>query len=212
MAYGRSSNGGEFLSDQNISTDYVLPFVHDCEWRLGDCGLDKDSPRSRGNVRGRSYIPKSSLVCWALLDWQHMGQLLIGDPLQLKLYLVASSLGLVFWGAVNSSQFVNYSAHGYAACKSPLASRTLHRGFYMPPWVLSRLHHYALGSKNPPLLHVEPKRLEICLNQEILLLRTHHWESCYMPSLFPAWDSHNQLVYAQSLSIQNILGLWGLSF
>jgi hypothetical protein len=68
MAYGRSSNGGELLSDRNISTDYVLPFVHDYEWRLEDCGLDKDNPRSRGNVRGKSYIPKSGLVYWALLD------------------------------------------------------------------------------------------------------------------------------------------------
>jgi len=62
MVYGRSSNGGELLSDRNISTDYVHPFVHDCEWRLGDCGLDKDSPRSRGNVKGRSYIPESDSV------------------------------------------------------------------------------------------------------------------------------------------------------
>jgi hypothetical protein len=34
----------------------------------GTVGLKKDSPRSRGNVRGRSYIPESGLVCWALLD------------------------------------------------------------------------------------------------------------------------------------------------
>jgi hypothetical protein len=63
MAYGRSFNGGRFLSDWNISTNYVLSFVHDGEWRL-----NKASPRSKGNVRGRSYIPKSGLICWALLD------------------------------------------------------------------------------------------------------------------------------------------------
>jgi hypothetical protein len=68
MADGKSSNGREFLSNRNISIDYVLPFVHDCEWRLEDCGLDKDNTRSRGNVRGWSYIPESGLVCWALLD------------------------------------------------------------------------------------------------------------------------------------------------
>jgi hypothetical protein len=68
MACGRSSNGGELLSDRNISADYVLPFVYDCEWRLVDYGLDKDSHRSRGNVRGRSYILESGLVCWALLN------------------------------------------------------------------------------------------------------------------------------------------------
>jgi hypothetical protein len=68
MAYERSSNGGELLSDRNISIDYVIPFVHDFEWRLGDCGLDKDSPRSKEIVRGSSYIPESILVCWALLD------------------------------------------------------------------------------------------------------------------------------------------------
>jgi hypothetical protein len=63
MAYGRSSDGRELLSDRNISINFVLPFIHDCGWRLEDCGLNKDSPRSRENVRRRSYIPKSSLVC-----------------------------------------------------------------------------------------------------------------------------------------------------
>jgi hypothetical protein len=68
MAYGRSSNGERLLNDWNISTNYVLSFVLNCEWRLGDCGLDKDSPRSRGNVRGMSYIPESDLIYWARLD------------------------------------------------------------------------------------------------------------------------------------------------
>jgi hypothetical protein len=68
MTCGTSFNGGQLLSDQNISIDYVFPFVHNCEWRLRDGGLDKDSPRSRGNVRGRSYIPEFGLVCWTLLD------------------------------------------------------------------------------------------------------------------------------------------------
>jgi hypothetical protein len=72
MTYRRSSNDGEILSDRNISTDYIIPFVHDCGWRLGDNGLNKDSPRSRGNVRGivrgRSYILESSLVYWAVMD------------------------------------------------------------------------------------------------------------------------------------------------
>jgi hypothetical protein len=34
---------------------------------LETVGLTK-SPRSRGNIRGRSYIPESSFVSWALLD------------------------------------------------------------------------------------------------------------------------------------------------
>jgi len=57
MPYRRSSNGEGLLSDRNISTNYVLSFVHYYERRLEDCGLDKNSPRSRGNVRRRSYIP-----------------------------------------------------------------------------------------------------------------------------------------------------------
>jgi len=61
MTYRRLSNGGKLLSDRNVSIDFVLPFVHDCGWRLGDCGLNKDSPKSIGNVRGRSHIPESSL-------------------------------------------------------------------------------------------------------------------------------------------------------
>jgi hypothetical protein len=68
MAYGRSSDGRELLIDRNISIDFVLTFILDYGWRLCDCGLNKDIPRSRGNLRGRSYIPESSLVCWALLD------------------------------------------------------------------------------------------------------------------------------------------------
>jgi len=72
MAYRKSSNGEGLLSDRNISTNYVLSFVPDYEWRLRDCGLDKNYFRSRGNVRERSYIPESCLVCWALL---------ISDPL-----------------------------------------------------------------------------------------------------------------------------------
>jgi len=68
MAYGRSSNGRELFSNRNISINFVLPFIFDCGWRLGDCGLNKDNPESRKNIRRRSYIPESSLVYWVLLD------------------------------------------------------------------------------------------------------------------------------------------------
>jgi hypothetical protein len=68
MAYGRSSNGRELLSDRNISIDFVLPFIHDSGWRLEKCGLDKDNLGSRRNIRRRSYIPESSLVYWAFLN------------------------------------------------------------------------------------------------------------------------------------------------
>jgi hypothetical protein len=68
MAYGRSSDGRELMNDRNISFDFVIPFIHDNGWRLRDCGLNKDSPRCRGNFRRRSYIPESSLVFWALLN------------------------------------------------------------------------------------------------------------------------------------------------
>jgi hypothetical protein len=68
MAYGRSSDGRELLSDWNISIDFVFPFILDSGWRLGDCGFNKDNPKSRRNVRGMSYIPESCLVCWAFLD------------------------------------------------------------------------------------------------------------------------------------------------
>jgi hypothetical protein len=68
MVYGRSFNSRELLIDRQIFIDYVLPFILDCGWRLKDYGLKKDNPRSRGNVSGKSYIPESSIVCWALLD------------------------------------------------------------------------------------------------------------------------------------------------
>jgi len=51
MAYGRSSDGRELLSDRNVSNVFVLSFILDCGWRLGDCGLNKDNPGSRGNIR-----------------------------------------------------------------------------------------------------------------------------------------------------------------
>jgi len=47
--------------------------------RLWDCRFDKYSLGSRGSVRGRSYIPKTSLVGWALLNGQHAGQHFISD-------------------------------------------------------------------------------------------------------------------------------------
>jgi hypothetical protein len=37
--------------------------------RLWDCRFNKDSPPGgRGSIKGRSYIPETSLVDWALLD------------------------------------------------------------------------------------------------------------------------------------------------
>jgi hypothetical protein len=62
MAYGRSSNGGRLLNDWNISTNYVISFVHDCEWRLGDCGLDKNSPRVEGMSEGGTTYPSPVLL------------------------------------------------------------------------------------------------------------------------------------------------------
>jgi hypothetical protein len=68
MAYGRFSEGRGLLSTRNISIHFVIPFILNSGWRLWDCRLDKDSPRSKGNIRRRSYIPKTSFVSWALLD------------------------------------------------------------------------------------------------------------------------------------------------
>jgi hypothetical protein len=57
MAYMRLSNGGGILSDRNISTNFVLSFVHDCEWRLGDCGLDKTVLEVEGMSEGGATYP-----------------------------------------------------------------------------------------------------------------------------------------------------------
>jgi hypothetical protein len=62
MAYGRFSDGRGLLSTRNISIDFVLPFILNSGGRLWDCRLNKDSPGSRGNIRRRSYIPKTNLV------------------------------------------------------------------------------------------------------------------------------------------------------
>jgi hypothetical protein len=68
MAYRRSSDGRGLLSSQNISINLILPFIFSSGGRLWDCRLKKDSPGSRGSVNGRSYIPETSLVGWALLN------------------------------------------------------------------------------------------------------------------------------------------------
>jgi hypothetical protein len=87
VAYRRPSNGWRLLSvlctSQNIPTNYFISFIQADGWRLRECGLDRYSLRSKGNIRGRSYIPESGFINWAFLDRQHMGNLLISDPLQL---------------------------------------------------------------------------------------------------------------------------------
>jgi hypothetical protein len=82
MAYGRSFNGGRLLSDWNISTNYVISFVHHGEWRFEDCGLNKDSPRSAGNVRGRSYIPSPILsvgLIWIDSIWVSFSSVILSN-------------------------------------------------------------------------------------------------------------------------------------
>jgi hypothetical protein len=49
-------------TSRNIPTNYFLYFIQVDRWRLRDCGLDKYSYRSRGDIRGRSYIPESGFV------------------------------------------------------------------------------------------------------------------------------------------------------
>jgi hypothetical protein len=68
MEYRRFSNGRRLLSARNISINFVIPFIFNSGGRLWDCRLNKDSPESRGSIRGRSYIPETSLVGWTLLD------------------------------------------------------------------------------------------------------------------------------------------------
>jgi hypothetical protein len=72
VAYGRPSHGRRLLSglcnNQNISTNDSLSLIHTSGWRLRDYGLDKHNLGSRRDIRSRGYIPKSCLLCWALLD------------------------------------------------------------------------------------------------------------------------------------------------
>jgi hypothetical protein len=44
MAYRRFSDGRRLLSAQNISINFVLPFIFNSGGRLWDSRLDKDSP------------------------------------------------------------------------------------------------------------------------------------------------------------------------
>jgi hypothetical protein len=68
MAYRRSSDERGLLSSRNIPIKLVLPFIFNSGGRLWDCSLNIDSPGSRGSIRGRSYIPETSLVGRALLN------------------------------------------------------------------------------------------------------------------------------------------------
>jgi hypothetical protein len=61
MAYGTSSNGGELLSDRNISPYYVLPFVHDCEWSSGTVGMIKTVVELEGMSEGGVTYPSPVL-------------------------------------------------------------------------------------------------------------------------------------------------------
>jgi hypothetical protein len=68
MAYRRSSAGRGLLSARNISIKLAIPFIFNSGGRIKDYRLNKDSPGGRGSVRGRSYIPETSLVSRALLN------------------------------------------------------------------------------------------------------------------------------------------------
>jgi len=50
------------LSARNISIKLVLPFIFNSGGRIWDYRLNKDSLGGKGSVRGRSYIPETSLV------------------------------------------------------------------------------------------------------------------------------------------------------
>jgi hypothetical protein len=68
MAYRRSSDGKRLLSAWNIIINLVLPFIFINGGRLWNYSFDKYNLVSRGSVSGRSYIPETSLVGWALLN------------------------------------------------------------------------------------------------------------------------------------------------
>jgi hypothetical protein len=69
VAYRRSSDGKRLLSAWNIIINLVFPFIFNNGGRLWDCRFDIYSLGSRGSVSGRSYIPETSRVGWALLKW-----------------------------------------------------------------------------------------------------------------------------------------------
>jgi hypothetical protein len=46
---------------------------------FGTTSFDKYSLGSRGSVSGRSYIPETNLVGWALMNGQHASQFFISD-------------------------------------------------------------------------------------------------------------------------------------
>jgi hypothetical protein len=79
MAYRRSFVGMRLLSAWNIIINLVLPFIFSNRGRLWDCRFHKYNLGSRGSVNGRSYIPETSLVGWALLNGQHASQFFISD-------------------------------------------------------------------------------------------------------------------------------------
>jgi hypothetical protein len=61
MAYGRSSNGRELLSDRNISIDFVIPFIHDSGWRLRTVDLTKTVLEVEGMSEEEATYPSPVL-------------------------------------------------------------------------------------------------------------------------------------------------------
>jgi hypothetical protein len=72
VAYRRTSNNRRLLSDfctsWNIPIINFLSFIQADRKKPGNYGLDKNSLRSRGDIKGRNYIPESGLAFWAILD------------------------------------------------------------------------------------------------------------------------------------------------
>jgi hypothetical protein len=81
MENRRSPDGMKLPSAWNIIVDLVLSFIFNSGRRLWDCWFHKHNLLGRRNIRKGSYIPETSFVGWALLDRQHMSQLLISDSL-----------------------------------------------------------------------------------------------------------------------------------
>jgi hypothetical protein len=81
MVNRRSSDGMRLLSAWNIIIDLFLLFIFNNWRKLWDYRRHKHSLRGRRNIIRGSYIPKTSLVMWALLNGQHTSQLLISDSL-----------------------------------------------------------------------------------------------------------------------------------
>jgi hypothetical protein len=68
--------GRRLRDEMNSRFNYSFSLIHFWGWSIGNNWLHKNGLGSRRSIRSRN-IPESSLVSWALLNGEHVSELLV---------------------------------------------------------------------------------------------------------------------------------------